>query len=178
MSRIPIKPSVAWRTALLRAAMDLLDLEPAVPTVEACWLAICSMQVTEMCQLNQTMGFLSVTYCKTECWVFWNVMHVERSFLTFWRKLMPPSSMQKYPELGLRLVYVKNKSGSQMLWLVRQKEESEMCYRLNGEHKKTMFPINLWLLPFGQRGKERWICSGLNRKEKSSHFPFCLEHSV
>lgn len=35
-----MNPSVAWRTALLRAAMDLLDLEPAVPTVEACWLAI------------------------------------------------------------------------------------------------------------------------------------------
>ncbi|KDR05711.1 hypothetical protein L798_04623 [Zootermopsis nevadensis] len=45
MSRIPIKPSVAWRTALLRAAMDLLDLEPAVPTVEACWLAICSIPI-------------------------------------------------------------------------------------------------------------------------------------
>jgi hypothetical protein len=44
ISRIPMNPSVAWRTALLRAAMDLLDLDPAVPTVEACWLAICNMQ--------------------------------------------------------------------------------------------------------------------------------------
>lgn len=35
-----MNPSVAWRTALLRATMDLLDFEPAVPTVEACWLAI------------------------------------------------------------------------------------------------------------------------------------------
>lgn len=36
MSKIPIEPSVAWRTALLRAAMDLDDFDPAVPTVEAC----------------------------------------------------------------------------------------------------------------------------------------------
>lgn len=36
MSRMPIDPSVACRTALLRAAIDLLDLDPAVPTVDAC----------------------------------------------------------------------------------------------------------------------------------------------
>lgn len=39
MSRIPMDPSVAclaMLTALLSAAMDLLDLEPAVPTVDAC----------------------------------------------------------------------------------------------------------------------------------------------
>ena len=36
MSRIPMNPSVACRTALFKIAMDLLDfLEPDVPTVEA-----------------------------------------------------------------------------------------------------------------------------------------------
>jgi hypothetical protein len=33
---------------LLRAAMDLLDFEPAVPTVEACWLAIWNMQTIDI----------------------------------------------------------------------------------------------------------------------------------
>lgn len=39
MSKIPMDPSVACLamfTALFSAAMDLLDLEPAVPTVDAC----------------------------------------------------------------------------------------------------------------------------------------------
>lgn len=36
ISKIPMEPSVAWRTALFKAAIDLLDLEPAVPTVDAC----------------------------------------------------------------------------------------------------------------------------------------------
>lgn len=36
MSRIPMKPSVAWRTALFRAT---IDFEPEFPPmVEACWL--------------------------------------------------------------------------------------------------------------------------------------------
>jgi hypothetical protein len=36
MSNIPMNPSVAWRTALFRMAMDLrLFCEPAVPMVEA-----------------------------------------------------------------------------------------------------------------------------------------------
>ncbi len=40
MSRMPMNPSVAWRTALFSRAIDLADfLEPAVPTVEAWWLA-------------------------------------------------------------------------------------------------------------------------------------------
>ena len=41
MSRMPMNPSVEQcLTALLRRAMDLLDfLEPAVPTVDATWLA-------------------------------------------------------------------------------------------------------------------------------------------
>jgi hypothetical protein len=36
MSRIPMNPSVACLTAVLRTAMDRLDLDPAVPTVDAC----------------------------------------------------------------------------------------------------------------------------------------------
>jgi hypothetical protein len=41
ISKIPINPSVACLTALFKAAIDLLDFDPAVPTVEACWLATC-----------------------------------------------------------------------------------------------------------------------------------------
>lgn len=50
MSKIPIDPSVACLamfTALFRAAMDLLDLEPAVPMVDACWLATSAWLWTE-----------------------------------------------------------------------------------------------------------------------------------
>lgn len=37
MSRIPMKPSVACFTALFNTLIDLDALDPAVPTVEACW---------------------------------------------------------------------------------------------------------------------------------------------
>lgn len=50
MSKIPMDPSVAclaMLTALLRAAIDLLDFEPAVPIVEACWLATSAWLCTE-----------------------------------------------------------------------------------------------------------------------------------
>lgn len=47
ISRIPMKPSVAWRTALLSAAIDLLDLEPAVPAVLACWLSTSAWLCTD-----------------------------------------------------------------------------------------------------------------------------------
>lgn len=50
MSKIPMEPSVACLamfTALLRAAIDLLDFEPAVPIVEACWLVTSAWLCTE-----------------------------------------------------------------------------------------------------------------------------------
>lgn len=50
MSSMPMDPSVACLamfTALLRAAIDLLDLEPAVPTVDACWLVTSAWLCTE-----------------------------------------------------------------------------------------------------------------------------------
>ncbi len=47
MSRIPMNPSVACRTAVLRTAIERLDFEPAVPTVDACWLATSAWLWTE-----------------------------------------------------------------------------------------------------------------------------------
>lgn len=47
MSRMPMKPSVACRTAVLSTAIERLDLEPAVPTVDACWLITSAWLCTE-----------------------------------------------------------------------------------------------------------------------------------
>lgn len=40
MSRMPMNPSVAWRTAELSTVIDLEDLAPLEPMVDACWLPV------------------------------------------------------------------------------------------------------------------------------------------
>lgn len=53
MSRMPMKPSVACLTALLSAAIDFELFDPAVPTVDACWLATSAWLWTDSFELEE-----------------------------------------------------------------------------------------------------------------------------